>query len=192
MTTSPPEAPHAAPRPFLTTGRLVTLVVVVLLLGGFGFVWARSMLGDGSSGVVQTGSRAPDFALPGLDGGQVRLSDYHGQVVLVNFWATWCQPCKVEMPEIQAVHQARSVAGFTVIGVDQGESADQVRSYVTQGGYNWTFALDQSGGVSRTYAVYGIPQSYLIDRDGKVAYMWFGPLTRDSLEHQLARLGIGG
>ncbi|MDI3340481.1 MAG: TlpA disulfide reductase family protein [Sphaerobacter sp.] len=189
-----PPAPHGdpparEPSRAWTRGRLIALAVVALLVAGaaaYGFAFR-----DDSPGVVEPGEQAPNFALPGLDGGTVRLSDYRGQVVLVNFWATWCRPCQIEMPEFQAVYDKHRDAGFTILGVNQAESEDLVRPYVEEHAYSWVFALDQTGKASATYGVYSIPQSYLIDRSGKVTYVWLGIVTRESLEQQLAKLGIG-
>lgn len=173
-----------------TSRQLTTLAVLVLLVTGFLVYWF-AFAENAGAGPVEPGKKAPDFALPGLAGETIKLSDYRGQVVLVNFWATWCRPCQVEMPEFQAVYEKYHNAGFTILGVNQAETVDLVRPYVEEGGYTWTFALDQTGETSARYQVYGIPQSYLIDRDGKVVYMWLGIASRDSLENQLAQLGIG-
>lgn len=173
----------------LSSVPLMSLAVVVLLITGF-LVYTFAFAGN-SGGVVEPGKKAPNFELPGLNGETVRLSDYRGQVVLVNFWATWCKPCQIEMPEFQAVYEKYRDNGFTILGVNQAEPPELVRPYVEEGGYSWTFALDEKGKISERYAVYGIPQSYLIDRDGKVVYMWLGIATQDSLESQLAKLGIG-
>ncbi|MBX5444813.1 TlpA disulfide reductase family protein [Sphaerobacter sp.] len=183
--TTAPDKSHAG----LSTVPLLSLAVVVLLITGF-LVYTFGFAGN-SNGVVETGKKAPNFELPGLNGETIRLSDYRGQVVLVNFWATWCKPCQVEMPEFQAIYEKYRNDGFTILGVNQAEPPELVRPYVEKGGYSWTFALDEKGKISERYGVYGIPQSYLIDRDGKVVYMWLGIATQDSVESQLAKLGIG-
>jgi len=183
--TTAPDKSHAG----LSTVPLLSLAVVVLLITGF-LVYTFGFAGN-SNGVVETGKKAPNFELPGLNGETIRLSDYRGQVVLVNFWATWCKPCQVEMPEFQAIYEKYRNDGFTILGVNQAEPPELVRPYVEKGGYSWTFALDEKGKISERYGVYRIPQSYLIDRDGKVVYMWLGIATQDSVESQLAKLGIG-
>ena len=182
----------APPRVGWNAGRLLTLVVALLFVGGVGFVIFRATFGAGagSSGVVAVGHAAPDINLPGLDGRTVRLADLHGKVVLVNFWATWCPPCQAEMPELQSVFQGRQSGDFVILGVDQAESADVVRPYVSQRHFAWTFALDQNTDVSRAYGVYGIPESFLVDQQGRITYIWKGPLSRSELEQQLALLGV--
>ncbi|HUY98968.1 MAG TPA: TlpA disulfide reductase family protein [Thermomicrobiaceae bacterium] len=182
----------APPRPGWNSGRLLTLVVAILFVAGVGFVIARATfgVGSGASGVVAVGHTAPTIVLPGLNGQTVKLSDLRGKVVLVNFWATWCPPCQAEMPELQSVYQARQGGVFVILGVDQAESADIVRPYVDQRHFSWTFALDQNTDVSRAYGVYGIPQSFLVDQQGRIAYIWKGPLSRSELEQQLTLLGV--
>lgn len=139
---------------------------------------------------IQVGAPAPDFTLPRLGGGDVRLSDYRGQVVLVNFWATWCGPCRAEMPEIEHAYRAYRDAGFVAIGVNQLEPEPEVRAFVDKYQLTWLFVLDQDGAVSQRWSVLGIPQSYLIDREGKIVKSWLGPLSRQELEHELQRLGL--
>lgn len=139
---------------------------------------------------IQVGAPAPDFTLPRLGGGDVRLSDYRGQVVLVNFWASWCGPCRAEMPEIEHVYRAYQDTGFVAIGVNQLEPEPEVRAFVDEYQLTWLFALDQDGAVSQRWGVLGIPQSYLIDREGKIVKSWLGPLSRQELERELQRLGL--
>lgn len=143
-----------------------------------------------ASQAIRAGALAPDFTLPGLGGEDVRLSDYRGQVVLVNFWATWCGPCRAEMPEIEQVYRAYQDAGFVAIGVNQLEPESEVRAFVDSYQLTWVFALDQTGEVSQRWDVFGIPQSYLIDREGKIVESWLGVLSRQELEQELQRLGL--
>jgi cytochrome c biogenesis protein CcmG/thiol:disulfide interchange protein DsbE len=158
------------------------------------FVWAwTNTQGDEQSGDnVRVGREAPDFTLPDLNGNRVALSDHRGQVVLINFWATWCPPCRVEMPEFEAVYREYRDEGFEILGVDQREPVELVEEFVTERGFSWIFLLDEDFDVSREYAATSIPKSILVDRDGTVVQIWTGPLTRSTLEHHLAELGIGG
>jgi len=144
-----------------------------------------------SSQAIRVGSPVPDFTLPGLDGSDIRLSDYRGRIVLVNFWASWCSPCRAEMPEIEHVYRTYRDAGFLAIGVNQLEPAPQVRAFIEEHQLTWIFALDQDGAVSQRWGVFGIPQSYLIDREGNIVKSWLGVLSRQELEQELRRLGLG-
>ena len=132
------------------------------------------------------GHPAPDFTLVDLEGNQVTLSDFRGKVVFVNFWATWCPPCRAEMPEIEAVHQEYKDKGVVVIGVDIAEPESTVRQYVQQGGFSWTFVLDSTGEVARDYQIVAIPTSFFIDREGVIRAVNIGAMTKRAMETKLA------
>jgi cytochrome c biogenesis protein CcmG, thiol:disulfide interchange protein DsbE len=169
-------------------------IAILVLAGSIAlFTWAwTNTEGDSTSGDhVRVGYEAPDFVLSDLDGRQLALSDFRGEVVLINFWATWCPPCRVEMPEMEAVYRAHRDEGFEILGVDQREPKEVVESFVTERGFSWIFLLDEDFEVSREYSATSIPRSILVDRDGTVVHIWSGPLTRSALERQLAELGIG-
>jgi cytochrome c biogenesis protein CcmG, thiol:disulfide interchange protein DsbE len=172
---------------------LGALAVLALAAAIALFVWAwTNTQGDEQSGdAVRVGREAPDFRLPDLNGNQVALSDHRGQVVLINFWATWCPPCRVEMPEFEAVYREYHDEGFEILGVDQREPVELVEEFITERGFSWIFLLDEDFDVSREYAATSIPKSILVDRDGTVVQIWTGPLTRSTLEHHLSELGIG-
>ncbi len=169
--------------------------IALLLLAGsialFAWAWSNER-GDSSSGQnVEVGREAPDFTLPDLEGNQIALSDHRGEVVLINFWATWCPPCRVEMPDMEAVYREHKDDGFEILGVDQREPKELVEEFVTERGFSWIFLLDEDFDVSQEYSATSIPRSILVDRDGTVAHVWRGTLTRSQLEQQLAHLGIG-
>ncbi len=134
-----------------------------------------------------TGWLAPDFTLPTADGGTVQLNDLRGQVVLLNFWATWCPPCKAEMPDLNALHVEHQAAhGFTVVGVNMQETAEQVNAFAQPRQLAFPLALDTTGQISSgLFAVRGLPVTYIIDRDGFVRDMWQGQISRAAM---LARL----
>jgi peroxiredoxin len=172
----------------------VAAIAILILAGAIAlFAWAWSNeRGDADSGEnVRVGREAPDFSLPDLDGNEVALSDHRGEVVLINFWATWCPPCRVEMPDMEAVYREHNEDGLEILGVDQREPKELVEEFVTERGFSWIFLLDEDFDVSQEYAATSIPRSILVDRDGTVAHIWRGTLTRSQLEQQLANLGIG-
>ena len=113
-------------------------------------------------------TKAPDFSLRDPSGGPVSLSGYRGNLVLLNFWATWCGPCRDEMPSMENMSRNFGGQGFTILAVNQKESTAQVVSYMRKNGLNLTTPLDSDGRVSAAYRVYGIPVSYLIDANGNV------------------------
>lgn len=172
----------------------LTAIAILILAGAialFAWAWSNEQGESSSEGKIRVGEQAPNFTLPDLNGNQVALSDYEGQVVLVNFWATWCPPCRVEMPDLEAVYREHGDSGFEILGVDQREPVDLVEDYVEERGFSWVFLLDEDFDVSREYSATSIPRSILVDRDGNVAHIWTGTLTRSQLERQIADLGIG-
>ncbi len=131
---------------------------------------------------------APDFAVPDLDGQAVRLSAYRGQVVLVNLWATWCPPCREEIPSMQRLHERLKDKGFVLLAVSEDEGgADGVKAFVKQMKVTFPVLLDPDGDVGRKYEIWGFPESFLLDRDGRVVERVIGP--RDwSTPEQIARI----
>ena len=109
---------------------------------------------------------APDFTLPSIDGNQVSLRHYRGKVVFLNFWATWCIPCREEMPALERLHQTYHAQDLAIISIDLKESAEQVKTFFQKHGLSFPSLLDQSGSVFREYLVAGMPTTYLIGRDG--------------------------
>ncbi|NNM63460.1 MAG: TlpA family protein disulfide reductase [Burkholderiales bacterium] len=120
--------------------------------------------------IVQPPRPTPNFTLPDLDGKPHRLSDYRGRVVLVNFWATWCPPCRAEMPSIEKLYLSLRNKPFAVLALDQGESLNQVFAYMGQLSPSPTFPvlLDSKSAVAHAFGVMGIPTSYLVDPHGKI------------------------
>jgi cytochrome c biogenesis protein CcmG/thiol:disulfide interchange protein DsbE len=119
---------------------------------------------------------APDFSLQTADGRTIQLSDYRGQVVLLNTWATWCPPCRDEMPDLEAYYRKRQADGFVVLAVNSQESAETVASFLEEHDFTFPVLLDPDGVVMRRYGIRGLPTSYFIDRDGVVRGVWSGQL----------------
>jgi cytochrome c biogenesis protein CcmG, thiol:disulfide interchange protein DsbE len=121
---------------------------------------------------------APDFTLPNVDGAEVTLKELNGQVVLINVWATWCPPCRAEMPAIEATYAQYRGQGFTVLAVNLQEDSDTVVGFMRE--YKLTFPalLDLDGAVSRTYQAYALPSSFFVDRKGVIRAVYRGPMPR--------------
>ncbi len=131
---------------------------------------------------------APALTLTDLQGETVSLTDYLGQVVLVNNWATWCPPCKAEMPELLAYYEAHSEEGFVLVAIDSGEESEEVAAFVKA--YRLTFPvwLDPRGESLDAFQNWNLPSSYVIDRDGIVRYSWTGPVNLQTLEEYVTPL----
>jgi cytochrome c biogenesis protein CcmG/thiol:disulfide interchange protein DsbE len=142
---------------------------------------------DASVG-VSVGSLAHNFSLESLDGETVSLSDLEGNVVLVNFWATWCPPCQAEIPDFEEAYRQRGGDGLVVLGVNVEEPASQVLPFVTDMGMTYPVLLDRDGRISREYRALGLPTSVLVDRDGVIRFRQEGILTASELAWHLADL----
>jgi len=116
------------------------------------------------------GFSAPDFALETLAGDQVALSDLRGKVVLVNFWASWCPPCRAEMPAIERVYRSHKDLGLEVLAINTTNQDDQAAAaaFVQEFGLTFPVPLDHTGAVSASYNLRGLPSTYFIDRQGVI------------------------
>ena len=134
------------------------------------------------------GHLAPDFLLQTLDGREIRLSDYRGHVVFLNFWATWCGPCKIEMPAIEKLYREFRPKGFAVVAVSSdSEGAAVTRPYRDSLGLSFTIAHDPEMLVGRQYGVHSLPVTFLVNRQGVITHQIFGARDWDDNE---ARIGI--
>lgn len=120
------------------------------------------------------GQPAPDFALRALDGPTLRLRELRGQVVLLNFWATWCAPCREEMPQLTRLHTKYRAAGLTVVGVNVDDDSRNTADVARKLGVNFPVLLDSEKQVSKLYALASMPSTVLIDRDGQVRHVHKG------------------
>ncbi|GAB4418371.1 MAG: TlpA disulfide reductase family protein [Anaerolineae bacterium] len=133
-------------------------------------------------GLIRVGQPAPDFSLPALNGETIRLNDLKGQVVLVNLWATWCPPCKAEMPVIDTFYQAQQQAGFTALMVNAQEDGATVQAFIKANGFGFPVLLDSQGELMNLYGVRGLPTTFIVDRNGLVRHIQSGAITEAELE----------
>lgn len=133
-------------------------------------------------------AQAPDFALQDLSGKNVRLSDLKGKVVLVEFWATWCPPCREAIPEMEKLHKAYRDKGLVVLGISVDSSgADMVRSFAREQGITYS-VLQGNNEVADQYQVRVIPVTYLVNREGLIARHYVGGTDGDKLEKEIKAL----
>jgi peroxiredoxin len=142
----------------------------------------------GRSPAAEVGRAAPDFRLERLGGGEVRLSDLRGQVVILNFWATWCAPCRQEMPEFVRLYSALQGQGLEIVAVDLQEAEGQVQGFVDEFGMRFPTVFDRTGEVARTYRVNQLPVTLIVDREGVIRATKYGPVTPDFLQVELAKV----
>ncbi|MBI2913741.1 MAG: redoxin domain-containing protein [Chloroflexi bacterium] len=125
----------------------------------------------------EEGKLAPDFVLEEMDGGEVRLSDLRGKAVVINFWATWCKPCRKEVPQLIDAYNAYRDQGLVVLGLNLQESASIIRPFVDDFGMNFPIPLDRKGDVADRYRLLGLPTTYFVDRQGVVRCVFTGPFV---------------
>ena len=117
---------------------------------------------------------APDFTLQSRDGGTVSLADLRGQVVMVNFWATWCGPCREEMPHLEALHQRYGALGFTLLGVNVEENSENAEAWLEEMPVSFPILFDPENRVSELYDVVAMPSTVLVDRQGNLRFSHHG------------------
>ena len=120
------------------------------------------------------GAAAPDFALKSSSGKNLKLSEHRGEVVMINFWATWCGPCRQELPLLNRLHEQYRKTGFTLLGVNIDDRQDAAQDMAKKLGITFPVLFDTDKRVSRLYDVNAMPSTVLIDRDGKVRYIHLG------------------
>lgn len=162
---------------------MAAMAVVALLAFG--------LLSKGSSRLA-IGDEAPASALPRLGGGgSESLRDYRGRWVLVNFWASWCGPCREEAPALEDFQRRHGGPGFTVLGIDTQDLSDDGLAFVRRHGLSYPQLRDGDGSAAEEYGTTGVPENFLVDPQGKVRLLVLGPIGEDQLREQVAPL-IGG
>jgi peroxiredoxin len=125
-------------------------------------------------GVGATGEPAPDFTLPARGGDEIRLSDLRGQVVMINFWATWCGPCRQEMPLLEQVHARYEPLGFTLLGINVEPDSSAARKWLEQVPVSFPILFDTESIVAERFGVEGMPSTVFVDRAGRVRHVHRG------------------
>jgi cytochrome c biogenesis protein CcmG, thiol:disulfide interchange protein DsbE len=179
--------------PYSLSRSRFTLFSTTLLILAMLWIWQSRVLDGGlASGTAPIqGFSAPGFSLPGLDGSEVQLADHRGQVVLVNIWASWCPPCRAEMPAMQRVYDAYQVQGLEILAVNltAQDSQRAAVDFVQELGLSFPILFDHSGEVGRTYRASSLPISYFIDRAGVIREIVVGgPMSEALLRTRIERL----
>jgi cytochrome c-type biogenesis protein len=136
---------------------------------------------------TDVGNLAPDFETVSDTGETISLSDFRGQVVLLNFWATWCGPCRLEMPEFQSAYEAHADDGFTILAVNNRETLEDVIGFREEFGLTFPLALDEQGVIQERYGIISYPSTYVLDQDGVIIARQFGPLTSDQIQELVSQ-----
>ncbi len=149
------------------------ICLVVALTVWIGFAEAAAVRGP-----------APNFTLKSLSGKNIKLSEMAGNVVLINFWATWCGPCREEMPLLNALHNKYQLLGFTVLGVNVEENPENARDFLKDYPVDFPVLLDSQNSVSRQYDVVAMPTTVVVDRDGNMRFLHKGYKSGDEVKYR--------
>jgi len=172
-------------------GVVLILVGIALFLLWSGFQSLSNFTTDsdnGSAVPVAVNYPAPQLDLQSLDGKNEALADFHQDVLLVNNWATWCPPCKAEMPTLEAYYESHSAQNFMIIAVEAGEARDAVSQFAQSHALKFHVWLDPQNASLAVFKNASLPNSYVIDRTGMVRYAWTGPISRSVLEKYITPL----
>jgi peroxiredoxin len=153
----------------------------VLQLGASGAALALGLPAAQAS--IAPSALAPDFTLKSLEGSNLRLKEQRGKVVLVNFWATWCAPCREEMPQLNKLFEKYRASGFNLLGVNVDEDSRNAAGIAGQLGVKFPVLLDSDKAVSKAYELSAMPSTMLIDRDGKLRFLHRGYRPGYELEY---------
>jgi peroxiredoxin len=162
----------------------VSILLVAALIAGY-TIWNNFQ--DQADPRLKPGDVAPDFTLQTLDGQTVSLSDYKGKGVLINFWGTYCPPCREEMPAFQNQYELNKDKGFEILAVNMAESKASVQGFVNQYGLTFPILMDP-GRVAKLYRIDPLPTSILVKPNGKIARIILGPMEEDNLAENVAMI----
>lgn len=176
---------------------LAIIVLAGLIIWGFMSVQGNKSNSSGPSGTqaqsltvgLDVGNSAPDFELQTVDGTTIKLSSLKGKKVILNFWATWCPPCRQEMPDMEKFYTENEKSGIEILAVNLTEtekSRTDVPAFMRANGITFPVGLDEKGSVGNLYKVSSIPASFIIDSNGVIQKKLVGPMTYDSMKSMLS------
>lgn len=190
---SAPQSPPPKPRRWVWLFPLLALGILVfyLLQPAPPLMTGPVPIGTGlatSGGRIAEGTIAPDFTLDTLDGGQITLSDLRGQAVMINFWTSWCGPCRIETPLLVETYNEYRDQGLIILGLNitKLDNLDDVRAFVAEFSMPYPIPLDKTGEVAQDYQVLGLPTTFFVDRQGVIRKIYTGLLNESLFEEFLS------
>lgn len=171
------DTPDAPPKPRAGVGKagIVVLLIIVVIGAVFAFGLIRQQAGQPTSGA------APTFSLQTFDGKPISLSDLRGQVVVINFWASWCAPCQTEAPELQAAWEQYKDRNVVFLGIAYTDTEREARKFLEKHSITYINGLDFKTAISEEYAIQGVPETFIVDRQGNISAFVPAPLTQSQL-----------
>ena len=166
----------------------VFAVLVLALFAALAYGLANRSSATGRSGETRVGKPAPEFAMRLLDGGELRLSDYEGVPLVINFWASWCPPCRQESPGFERLWRRYRDSGIQFVGVDIQDEVSDAQDYVREFGLTFPNGLDPDGKITVEYGVIGLPVTFFVGSSGIVEGRWVGAIPEDKLEEWVQAL----
>lgn len=164
-------------------GFVLALVVAALLL-----TQGDKQNGISSKAALEKKESAPNFTLGLMDGKKFHLGDYQGKPILINFFASWCLPCREEMPVLQKIVQEYQPKGVIFLGVAVDDTEKKMKDFIEKYGVTFPVGLDKTTEIQKAFGLYGIPTTYFIDKNGVINYFHSGAVTEELLQHELNKL----
>ena len=172
--------------------RYIVPGVVILVIAGFAALLLAGLLFNeaptGASGAERVSHPADDFTLPLFDGGEITLSDLRGTPVVINFWASWCPPCREEARDLERVWRHYQPQGVTFIGVDIQDKREDALAYIAEFDVTYPNGQDLDGRITIDYGVGGIPVTFFIDKEGMIDSRWVGAISESLLVARIEEL----
>jgi cytochrome c biogenesis protein CcmG/thiol:disulfide interchange protein DsbE len=181
----PSEIPKARKNGNLSASVSMAVGLALLALLAYGFLSSRG------GGRPQRGELAPGFTLALFDGSEVTLADLRGKTVVLNFWASWCSPCRREAPALQRVWETYKDQGVVFVGLTYHDARGASLAFIKEYGITYPNGVDEKGQISHEYGVTAVPETYVIDREGRLAWFQIGEVQEETLVRELERLRDG-
>ena len=169
----------------------VVAVVLIAVFAALGWGLANRSPATGRSGITRVGKPAPEFAMTTFDGARFELAEHLGRPIVINFWASWCVPCRSEASTLEGAWRASRGLGVLFVGVDTDDSEESAREFVREFGITYPNGLDPDGEITVDYGVVGLPVTFFVGRDGTIERRWVGEISGPQLARWLDDLVSG-